>query len=50
MWTFLFAFFDFGFEMNHSPRFWQTVESIFPEFREARQTLKHHPPELLPAL
>jgi predicted metal-dependent hydrolase len=37
-------------EMNHSPRFWQTVESIFPEFREARQTLKHHPPELLPSL
>ena len=37
-------------EMNHSPRFWQTVESIFPEFKEARHTLKHHPPELLPAL
>ena len=37
-------------EMNHSPRFWETVESIFPEFREARQTLKHHPPELLPTL
>jgi hypothetical protein len=37
-------------EMNHSPRFWQTVESIFPEFKEARQTLKHHPPELLPTL
>ena len=37
-------------EMNHSPRFWQTVESIFPEFREARHTLKHHPPELLPLL
>jgi predicted metal-dependent hydrolase len=37
-------------EMNHSSRFWQTVESIFPEFREARHTLKHHPPELLPAL
>jgi predicted metal-dependent hydrolase len=37
-------------EMNHSPRFWQTVESIFPEFREARQTLKSHPPELLPTL
>jgi predicted metal-dependent hydrolase len=36
-------------EMNHSPRFWQTVESIFPEFREARHTLKHHPPDLLPA-
>jgi hypothetical protein len=37
-------------EMNHSPRFWQAVESIFPEFREARHTLKHHPPELLPTL
>ncbi len=37
-------------EMNHSPRFWQTVESIFPEFKEARHTLKHHPPELLPSL
>jgi predicted metal-dependent hydrolase len=35
-------------EMNHSPRFWATVESIFPDFREARHTLKHHPPELLP--
>ncbi|PLZ01670.1 metal-dependent hydrolase [Burkholderia sp. WAC0059] len=37
-------------EMNHSPRFWQTVESIFPEFREARKTLRHHPPEMVPAL
>jgi predicted metal-dependent hydrolase len=37
-------------EMNHSPRFWNTVESIFPDFREARHTLKHHPPELLPLL
>jgi hypothetical protein len=37
-------------EMNHSPRFWKTVESIFPDFREARHTLKHHPPELLPLL
>jgi predicted metal-dependent hydrolase len=37
-------------EMNHSPRFWETVESIFPEFREARHTLKHHPPEMLPVL
>ncbi|MDR3101261.1 MAG: M48 family metallopeptidase [Paraburkholderia sp.] len=33
-------------EMNHSPRFWQTVESIFPEFREARKQLKQHPPEM----
>ena len=37
-------------EMNHGPRFWQTVESVFPEFREARQTLRQHPPELLPIL
>lgn len=37
-------------EMNHSARFWETVASIFPEFREARHTLKNHPPELLPAL
>ena len=37
-------------EMNHSARFWDTVASIFPEFREARHTLKNHPPELLPAL
>ena len=37
-------------EMNHSSRFWDTVASIFPEFREARHTLKNHPPESLPAL
>jgi len=37
-------------EMNHSPRFWETVETVFPEFREARQTLRQHPPELLPIL
>lgn len=35
-------------EMNHSPRFWDTVESIFPEFREAREQLRSHPPEYLP--
>jgi predicted metal-dependent hydrolase len=35
-------------EMNHSPRFWETVESIFPEFREARKQLKQHPPEMMP--
>ncbi|WP_322105694.1 SprT family zinc-dependent metalloprotease [Paraburkholderia sp. J41] len=33
-------------EMNHSPRFWETVESVFPEFREARKQLKEHPPEM----
>lgn len=37
-------------EMNHSPRFWQTVESIFPEFREARKALKQHPPEMVPGV
>ena len=36
-------------EMNHGPRFWDAVASIFPEFREARHTLRHHPPALLPA-
>ncbi|WP_028225781.1 M48 family metallopeptidase [Paraburkholderia ferrariae] len=33
-------------EMNHSPRFWRTVESIFPEFREARKALKQCPVEM----
>lgn len=36
-------------EMNHGPRFWETVESIFPEFRDAREQLRSHPPEALPA-
>lgn len=35
-------------EMNHSPRFWDTVASIFPEFRDARAQLRAQPPELLP--
>lgn len=37
-------------EMNHSPRFWQTVESIFPEYRDARMQLKLHPPEMVPGM
>lgn len=37
-------------EMNHGPRFWRTVESIFPEFREAREALRNPPPEFLPTL
>jgi predicted metal-dependent hydrolase len=37
-------------EMNHGPRFWETVETVFPQFREARRTLKHYPPEALPIL
>jgi predicted metal-dependent hydrolase len=35
-------------EMNHGPRFWDTVASIFPDFRDARAQLKAHPPEMLP--
>lgn len=35
-------------EMNHGPRFWEAVGSIFPEFRDVRAQLKAHPPELLP--
>ncbi|VVE33313.1 metal-dependent hydrolase [Pandoraea pneumonica] len=35
-------------EMNHGPRFWQAVASIFPEFESARDTLKSHAPEWLP--
>lgn len=37
-------------EMNHGPRFWQTVASIFPEYDHARDTLREPPPELLPQL
>jgi len=35
-------------EMNHSPRFWQTVAQLFPDFEKARAHLKNPPPELLP--
>jgi predicted metal-dependent hydrolase len=35
-------------EMNHSPRFWATVQSIFPEFQEAKKALRDHAPETLP--
>jgi len=34
-------------EMNHGPRFWQTVEAIFPEFKEAEDLLKLHAPAIL---
>lgn len=34
-------------EMNHSPRFWATVQSIFPEFEAARKTLRGTAPETL---
>lgn len=29
-------------EMNHSPSFWQVVESIFPEYQQHRQWLRKH--------
>ncbi len=35
-------------EMNHSPRFWATVQSVFPEFVAARKALRDHAPETLP--
>jgi len=35
-------------EMNHSPRFWATVQSIFPEFEMAKRTLRESGPETLP--
>ncbi len=37
-------------EMNHSPRFWQTVASLFPDYHAARKALRHQHPELLPEL
>jgi predicted metal-dependent hydrolase len=35
-------------EMNHSPRFWATVQSVFPEFESAKKTLRDHGPDTLP--
>ncbi|WP_019139471.1 M48 family metallopeptidase [Noviherbaspirillum massiliense] len=35
-------------EMNHSPRFWATVQSVFPEFQAAKKELRDHAPETLP--
>ncbi|RZI41788.1 M48 family peptidase [Herbaspirillum sp. HC18] len=35
-------------EMNHSPRFWATVQSIFPEFEAAKRALRDSGPETLP--
>lgn len=36
-------------EMNHSPRFWATVQSVFPEFEAAKKALRDHGPDMLPA-
>ena len=35
-------------EMNHSPRFWQVVESAFPGFEDARKTLRTSGMQTLP--
>ncbi|MDB5838230.1 MAG: putative metal-dependent hydrolase [Herminiimonas sp.] len=35
-------------EMNHSPRFWATVQSVFPEFAAAKKALRERGPETLP--
>jgi predicted metal-dependent hydrolase len=35
-------------EMNHSPRFWATVQSAFPEFQAAKKALRERAPETLP--
>jgi predicted metal-dependent hydrolase len=35
-------------EMNHSPRFWATVQSVFPDFEIARHQLRQHASADLP--
>jgi hypothetical protein len=35
-------------EMNHGPRFWATVQSVFPEFQAAKKALRQRAPETLP--
>ena len=35
-------------EMNHSPRFWAIVESVFPDYAAARKVLRERGPEMLP--
>jgi predicted metal-dependent hydrolase len=35
-------------EMNHGPKFWATVQSIFPEFESAKKALRDSGPETLP--
>jgi predicted metal-dependent hydrolase len=36
-------------EMNHGPRFWSTVKSIFPEYENAKKLLRGHSPCALSA-
>jgi hypothetical protein len=35
-------------EMNHGPRFWAAVQSVFPEFAAAKKVLREQGPEMLP--
>lgn len=35
-------------EMNHGPRFWATVQSVFPEFIAAKKALRDQAPQTLP--
>jgi predicted metal-dependent hydrolase len=35
-------------EMNHSPRFWAVVQSVFPDFEAVKRTLRESGPETLP--
>ncbi len=35
-------------EMNHSPQFWATVESIYPEYEHAKRKLRQHSSADLP--
>jgi predicted metal-dependent hydrolase len=35
-------------EMNHGPRFWALVESVFPDHAAARKVLRERGPEMLP--
>ncbi len=37
-------------EMNHGPRFWALVETIYPDFMQARNRLRQHDPGTLPLL
>jgi predicted metal-dependent hydrolase len=33
--------------LNHGPRFWAKVESLMPDYREARQMLREYPDDML---
>ena len=37
-------------EMNHSPAFWATVASVFPDYQQAKQVLRNHAAANLPTL